>query len=93
MTLRGGLPVVGAATVPCKEAGEALRYAFLGLFCFGFILGPVAITKALKAKRMIEVDPMMSGWGKANAALIVGIIASVMNVMLILAGMTAANRR
>jgi hypothetical protein len=56
------------------EAGQALKYAIIGIFCFGMILGPVAIVKALKAKRMIEEDPRLSGSGKATAALWIGIV-------------------
>jgi hypothetical protein len=54
---------------PCKEAGEALTYAILGIFCVGIILEPIAIFKALKAKRLMRDDPQLTGAGKANAAL------------------------
>ena len=60
--------------VPCPEAGSALTYAIIGLFCFGVILGSIAISKALKAKEMIKADPRLTGEGKATAALILGII-------------------
>ncbi|HSI64664.1 MAG TPA: hypothetical protein VLE43_16165 [Candidatus Saccharimonadia bacterium] len=60
---------------PCKEAGEALKFAFIGLFCFGIILGPMAIGKAIGAKKLIKEDPMLLGSGKANGALVIGIIA------------------
>jgi hypothetical protein len=58
--------------VPCKEASEALKYALLGIFCFGIVLEPMAITKALAARRLIQEDPTLSGAGKANAALVLG---------------------
>jgi hypothetical protein len=75
MALRGGTPQIAEeATLPCKEANEALKYAIIGLFCFGFILEPVAISKALKARKMIELNPRLSGSGKCTAALIIGVV-------------------
>ncbi len=69
--------VVEEATIPCKEATEALTYGIIGLFCFGIVLGPVAISKALKAKKMIAMNPQLAGSGKATAGLVLGIIALV----------------
>jgi hypothetical protein len=69
--------VVEEATIPCKEATEALTYGIIGLFCFGIVLGPVAISKALKAKKMMAMNPRLAGSGKATAGLILGIIALV----------------
>lgn len=28
-------PVIEGRALPCKEAGEALKYAIVGIFCFG----------------------------------------------------------
>ena len=67
----------------CEEAGEALKYAIIGLFCFGIILGPVAISKSLKAKRMISENPRLEGAGKATAALIIGILATLLSLLMI----------
>ncbi len=79
-------PVVAeAATMPCQEANEALKYAIVGIFCFGIILEPIAISKALKARRMIEMNPRLTGAGKATAALIVGIVALLLWVLGLLA--------
>lgn len=78
-------PVVEAATVPCKEAGEALNYAIIGIFCFGIILEPIAIFKALKAKKMMELNPQLSGSGKATAALIIGVVSLILWVLGIIA--------
>ena len=69
-----GRPVVEAATIPCELANEALKYALIGIFCFGFILQPMAIYKAVQAKKEIAADPQLTGEGKANAALTIGII-------------------
>ena len=67
-------PFVDEATLPCKEANDALTYAIIGLFCFGIILEPLAISRALKARKMMTMNPRLSGWGKATAALIIGIV-------------------
>jgi hypothetical protein len=64
-------------TVPCKEANEALQYAIIGIFCFGMVLGPMAISKGNAAKRIIGSDPALTGIGKANAAVILGWVVFV----------------
>lgn len=74
MALGGQTPVFEQATEPCAEANEALKYALIGLICFGIILEPIAISKALKARKMIEANPNLTGSGKATAALIIAII-------------------
>lgn len=74
-------PVVEANTMPCPEAGEALKYAIIGLFCFGIVLGPIAISKALNAKRLIAANPSLTGGGKATAALVIGISELVLWVL------------
>ena len=66
---------------PCPEADEALKYAIIGIFCFGIILEPIAISKALKAKKLIEADPRLSGMGKANTALGISIAALILWVL------------
>jgi hypothetical protein len=71
----GDQPMVEVATMPCKEAGEALTYAIIGIFCFGIILEPIAISKAFKAKKMIEANPRLTGSGKVTAALIIAFIS------------------
>jgi hypothetical protein len=73
LAIQGRKIVLDEATVPCKEAGEALTYAIIGLFCCGVILGPIAIQKAYRAKQAITMDPRLSGYGKANAAMVIGI--------------------
>jgi hypothetical protein len=76
-----GRPVVEQATIPCAMADEALKYALIGIICFGIILGPMAISKALKAKKEIAADPTLTGDGKATAALIIGIVVVVFWVL------------
>ncbi len=84
-----GQPVVEEATIPCKQAKEALTYGIIGLFCFGVILGPIAISKALKARKMMEANPRLSGGGMATAGLILGILALVFWVLGIIARISA----
>ena len=57
------------------------RDAVIGLFCFGIILEPIAISKAMKAKKMMEANPNLTGSGKANAALAIAIIGLVLWVV------------
>ena len=76
-----GRPMVEAATLPCKEADEALKFAIIGIFCFGIFLGPIAISKAIKAKEMIRRNPQLTGSGKATAAVIIGILVLVFSVI------------
>jgi hypothetical protein len=70
-----------AATIPCKEANEALTYAIIGIFCFGIILEPIALVKASKAKKMMALNPRLSGSGKVTAAYVIAIIGLVLWVL------------
>ncbi|HEV7671878.1 MAG TPA: DUF4190 domain-containing protein [Thermoanaerobaculia bacterium] len=79
--LAGGLPVIEQATQPCPEAAEALKTAIIGLFCFGIILEPVAISKALKAKKLIAANPNMTGDGQATAALVIGVVGLLLWIL------------
>ncbi len=71
----------GGGPVDCPLAGEALKYALVGLLCCGIILGPLAIKKGLDAKKMIAMTPGMTGEGKATAAIIVGILDVVFSLV------------
>jgi hypothetical protein len=84
-----GQPVIEEATLPCKEASNALTYAIVGIFCFGIILGPIAIVKALKAKKILETNPQLTGSGKATAALIIGIVVVILCVIGLIARFAA----
>ena len=71
--------------MPCKEASEALTYAIVGIFCFGIILEPIALVKASKAKKMIEMNPRLTGSGKVTAAYIIAIVGLVLWVLGVIA--------
>ncbi len=73
-----GQPVASEVAMPCKEAKDALIYAIIGLFCFGIILEPIAIAKAVKAKKMMALNPQLTGSGQATAALVIGIVGLVL---------------
>jgi hypothetical protein len=88
-----GAPMVDMATIPCKEADEALKYAIIGIFCFGIILEPMALVKASKAKKMMQLNPRLSGSGKVTAAYIIASIGLVLWVLGLIARFGAmANR-
>jgi hypothetical protein len=74
MALGGQTPVFEQVTEPCAEANEALKYAIIGIFCLGIILEPIAISKALAAKKIMAANPNLTGSGKATAALVIGIV-------------------
>jgi len=78
--------MAGAGPVgSCEEASSALKYAIVSLFCIGFILGPIAIIKGFSAKKIIAANPRLEGGGKATAAIIIGIISTVLNILGIIA--------
>ncbi|HKU74466.1 MAG TPA: DUF4190 domain-containing protein [Pyrinomonadaceae bacterium] len=63
------------------EAKDALKFAIIGIFCFGFILGPIAIVKGTSAKKKIEMDPRYEGEGMATAAQIIGGIVCLLYIV------------
>jgi hypothetical protein len=74
-------------------AQEALNIAILSFFCFGFILGPIAISKARTALAMCELNPQLTGRGKAQAAQICGIIALVLHSLGLIVRISAIGGR
>lgn len=77
-------PVYTGPRKTLPEANHALTYAIVGLFCFGFVLGPIAIVKANSAKRTIAIDPRYDGEGAATAAQIIGWIEIGLSVLWII---------
>ncbi len=92
IALRGAAPIIEEATIPCKEADEALKYAIAGLICCGIILEPVAISKALKARQMMSLNPRLTGSGKATAALIIGIVGFLLWILGTLSRVASINK-
>ena len=93
MALKGQAPVVEEASIPCKEANEALTYAIVGIFCFGIILEPIALSKAAKAKKMIDMNPRLLGSGKVTAARIIASIALVLWIISLVYRFAAISNR
>lgn len=76
------------------EAKDALKFAIIGIFCFGFILGPLAIVKATSAKKAIAQDPRYEGEGMATAAQIIGGIVCLLhlvNILVLIGGVASGN--
>ena len=82
MVLRGRIPagMEEEATIRCKEADEALTYAIAGLFCCVF-LQPVAIQRALKARKMIQNNPQLAGSAKVAAAFVVAVVGIILWIL------------
>lgn len=89
MALKGAPPPVEEATIPCKEAGQALTYAIVGIVICGIILEPLALVKAAEAKKKIDANPRLTGSGKVTAARIIAIIALVLWVIGMIARFSA----
>ncbi len=70
------------AVMVSQDAKTALWLAVLGIFCWlGFILGPVAIFKASRARQQIAANPALGGTGWANAATVVGAVVFLLGVL------------
>src|SRR5947208_11606171 len=93
LALKGKPAIVEEASIPCKEANEALTYAIVGIFCFGIILEPIALSKAAKAKKMIDLNPRLLGSGKVTAARIIAVIALVLWVIGLAARVSSLSQR
>jgi hypothetical protein len=97
LALQGKIPTAAVAVqeaqgMPSPLAKEALTLAIVSLFCFGFILGPMAIYKGTQAKKEISANPGMTGDGKATAAIVIGVISLLLNIVVI-GGNIARNNR
>jgi hypothetical protein len=70
-----------AITSQSEEALKALRIAILSIFCFGFIMGPIAIVSAVKAHQEIGNNPAIGGKGKAKAAIVIASTALLFSLI------------
>lgn len=80
MVVKGPPPVEEGNEV-CESANKALMYSIIGIFCFGIILGPLAIVKAVEARKEMQANPRLAGLAKANVGLLLGITVLVLWVM------------
>lgn len=62
----------------CRHADSAMTYAIVSLFFLGFITGPLAIMKAMEAKRQIRLNPALTGSEKASHAIAIGCVGIVL---------------
>lgn len=71
------------ATSQCRQATHALVFGILGVViaCLGLIFGPIAISKAKEADKMIKANPRLEGSGMALAGRVLGIIATILGVI------------
>ena len=74
-------PMPDMGIYPCKEAQTAMVLAIVGMFIFGIILGPVALSQAHKATQMLDSNPQFTGRDKVRAARIIGIFALVLGII------------
>jgi hypothetical protein len=80
-----GPPPIKEGDETCEAAGKALTYSLIGIFCFGIILGPIAVVKAVEARKEIQANPRLAGLAKAN----VGMLLGITEVLLWILGMIA----
>ena len=76
----GGAPQY-AVPQQCKEAKDALTLSIVGIFCFGVILHPLGLFYALRAKKLIQQNPGMTGDTEATIALVISGIFTVLYVV------------
>lgn len=81
-----------AASVPCPEASDALKFALASFVCFGIIFGAIAINKGLQAKKLIAANPALKGEGRAQAAIVVGAIGIAFWLIGMMQRLTSAGR-
>ena len=80
-----GPPPVKEGDETCEAADKALTYSLIGIFCFGIILGPIAVAKGVEARKQIQANPRLAGLAKAN----VGMLLGISEVLLWVLGMIA----
>lgn len=68
------LPYAQANPNSQGKATTAFVLSLVGLFCFGIVLGPIAIVLAVRAKAQMARSGDYHGSGLATAALVIGIV-------------------
>lgn len=69
-----GMPPGAFVTTRAPEAGEAIKYAIIGIFCLPFVFGFLAIRSGSRAKEQIAQNPRLEGAGLATFAQVLGAI-------------------
>lgn len=81
LAIKGDLDVEDEPTLPCKVANEALICAIAGMFICGIILSPLALVKAVEARKLIAADSRLQGSGKVTVAVIIAVIALIFAII------------
>ena len=66
----------------CREARRALAWAILGLVCFGFVFGPVALALGQRARLARVADPELGDAGLARTAVTIGKVGLALHLTL-----------
>jgi hypothetical protein len=85
-------PVMQKTTGVCKAAKDALTCAIVGVFCFGFILGPMAIVKGANARKEIARNPRLGGEGLSYAAQALGVCVLIYSLIFFLSRIAQVGR-
>ena len=73
-------------------ARDALVTAIVGIFCCQIIFGPVALTRAGRAKEMINLYPeSIGGRGMATTAQVIGVIDILLFVLYLIINAVAGS--
>ena len=56
------------------RARDAVLLAIFGLFCVGFVIGPIAIVQAARARRTLVEYAVADGQGVATAGIVLGAV-------------------
>jgi uncharacterized protein YqgC (DUF456 family) len=76
-----GPPPIEEGDQSSETANKALLYSIIGIFCFGIILGPMAVVKAVEARQEIQANPRLCGLAKANIGLLLGITVTALWIL------------
>ena len=82
--------LIGEGEASCEAATKALTYSIIGIF-FGLAFGPLAIFKAIEARKQLAEDYRFYGLAKANVALLLGIAVSALWVIALVLFCTRKN--
>lgn len=81
----GGAPLSGAAEDAKKTARNAMIMGIIGLFCFGVVLGILALIFGFKARKELTALGVQDGQGMALAGIILGFVDLGLGIFWIIA--------
>ena len=83
MTHEPEAPKVSGLPDPRRDAGRALAFGILGVVCFGFVFGPVALALGRRARLGFDADPSLGEGRMAHAAITLGKIGLALHLALL----------